>query len=196
MCTNDIFSEKTTPEKQLKAINDYRRSLCAELKAAISIYHQLDENDRARALAAVNTINHIRHQVYKQAAKYGYAKMCIDSIDICKGRCCKWHFPKNLNYLDLFITVCSISTDKQIALKNQIGVSNGKYQCPVLLENGCLLSFDSRPLVCSNAYPCFSSNFYYKFLEKQKKKIDAQRTILKKIFKGYLSNKHIEVDHQ
>jgi len=187
-----MYSDITTPENQRKAIKAYRKYLRAELKAAISIYNRLDENDRTRALKAVNKINRIRHHIYEKALELGYVERCVNSISACKGECCKWHFPKNLDCLDLFVTVCSISPEKQTALQNQIAFNNGKYQCPVLRENGCLLSFDSRPLICSNAYPCFSKESYHNFLEKQQKDIEAQLTFLKSAFKRHLGNEYIK----
>jgi hypothetical protein len=184
--TNDMYSDIKTPENRIKAKKDYQKYLCEVLKAAICTYNQLNENDRAKALKAVNEINRIRHQIYEKAMRFGYVKMCTDAIHVCRGECCKWHFPKNLSYLDLFIIVYSISTEEQKALKDQIAFDNGKYQCPILRENGCSLSFDSRPLACSNAYPCFAGGSFYDFLLKQRKEIDFQYIFLKEVFQGYL----------
>jgi len=180
--TNDMYSDITTPENKIKAKKDYQKYLCEVLKAAICEYNQLNENDRGKALKAINEINRIRHQIYAKAMRFGYVKKCRDSIPVCKGECCKWHFPKNLSYLDLFIIVCSISTEEQKALKDQIAFDNGKYQCPILRENGCLLPFDIRPLACSNAYPCFAGGSFYDFLSKQRKEIDVQYIFLKEVF--------------
>ncbi len=176
---NDI----TTLENRCKAMTDYRKLLVGELKAAIRIYDQLNEKKKARAFDAVSEVNRIRHRIYDKAAGLGYVKLCMDSIPVCKGECCKWHFPKNLSRPDLFITLCSITMAEQTALTDQLALNNGKYQCPVLRENGCLLSFDSRPLVCSNAYPCFAGASYHEFLKKQRKKINVQHLLLKEILK-------------
>jgi len=178
---NDMYSDITTLENRSKVMRDYRKLLCGELKAAIYIYKRLDEKDRTRALGAINEVNHIRHQIYEKAQRLGYAQQCIDSIPVCKGSCCKWHFPKSLGLLELFITVCSISIEAQAALARQLALNSGKYQCPVLRNSGCLLSFDSRPLVCSNAYPCFAGASYHEFLKKQQKKIHVQHVLLKEI---------------
>jgi len=174
---NDI----TTLENRLKAMTDYRKLLVGELKAAIRIYDQLNEKEKAGAFGAVSEVNRIRHQIYDKAAGFGYVKLCMDSIPVCEGECCKWHFPKNLSRPDLFITVCSITAAEQTALAEQLALNNGKYQCPVLRKNGCLLAFDSRPLVCSNAYPCFAGAPYHEFLKKQRKKINVQHLVLKEI---------------
>lgn len=182
----DMFSDITTPENRIKAKKDYQKHLCDVLKAAICIYDQLHEDDRGEALRAVNHINRIRYRIYEKAMRFGYVTKCRDAIGVCKGDCCKWHFPKNLSYPDLFIIVCSISAEKQKALKGQIVFDNGKYQCPILRENGCSLSFDSRPLVCSNAYPCFAGGAFYDFLSKQRKEIDVHYILLKEIFERYL----------
>ena len=58
-------------------MKDYQKYLCEVLKAAIDMYHQLNENDRAKALKAVNEINRIGHQIYEKAMGFGYVKKCI-----------------------------------------------------------------------------------------------------------------------
>lgn len=176
-----MYSDITALEKQLEAKMDYSKYLHGELNTARSIYNRLNGNDRTKALRTVNRINRIRHQIYEKAKELEYVEKCIDAIPACKGECCKWHFPKNLAYPDLFITVCGISTEEQTALEKQIAFNSGKNQCPLLLESGCFLSFDSRPLACSNAYPCFAGESYHKFLDKQKKEIDTQYMLLKEL---------------
>ncbi len=188
----DIYYDITTPENQLKAKRNYQKYLCGVLKAAISIYNNLNENDIIFALEAVNKINRIRCQIYEKAMELDYVKKCIDSIPVCKGECCKWHFPKNLTYTDLFITVCGSSSKELTALKDQIVFDNGKYQCPLLRENGCFLSFYSRPLACSNAYPCFSGDLYHDYLEKHRKKINAQYIFLNEVFKKWTNHRNCD----
>lgn len=178
-----MYSDISTSENQLKAKRKYQKYLHTQLNTAIRLYHQLGDKHRALALEAVNKLNRIRRQLYEKALELGYVAKCKDSIIVCKGECCKWHFPKNLNCRDLFVMVCSVSADKQSILADQMTFNNEKYQCPLLLENGCLLPFDSRPLVCSNAYPCFSKDLYHKFLEKQKKRIDVQYRFLDNLLK-------------
>ena len=182
-----MYFDITTPENQLRAKKAYQKHLCEGLTAAISIYNQLDENDMAFALKAVTKINRIRYQVYEKAVELGYVKKCITSISVCKGECCKWHFPKKLNFPDMFITVCGSSSKELTALKDQIIFDNGKYQCPILRENGCLLSFNSRPLACSNAYPCFSGELYHNYLKKHRTEIDTQYILLHEIFQKWTS---------
>jgi len=179
----------TTPENRLKAKKAYQKYLCGVLNKAIRIYHQLNENDMAFALTAVNKINEIRYQIYEKAMELGYVKKCINSISVCKGECCKWHFPKNLSFPDLFTTVCGSSSKELTALEDQIIFDNGNYQCPVLRENGCLLSFDNRPLVCSNAYPCFSGELYHNYLQGKRKEIDAQYIFLNNIFQKWTNRR-------
>ncbi|MDY6987693.1 MAG: hypothetical protein SWQ30_06505 [Thermodesulfobacteriota bacterium] len=176
-----MYSDITTSENRLKAKRAYQRYLRKVLKATTKIYHQLHENDRAEALKAVYNINSIRHRLHEKAVELGYVKKCTDSMAVCKWQCCRWHFPKDLNHLDLFLTVCGISSEEQQTLEDRLAFDNGKYECPVLHEKGCSLSFDSRPLACSNAYPCFLGDPYHEFLEKQRNEIDVQLIVLKEI---------------
>ena len=189
----DMYFDITTPEKQLKAKKEYQKHLCNVLNAAISIYNQLNKNDMAFALKAINKINTIRYQVYGKAMELGYVNKCINSISVCKGECCKWHFPKKLGLPDLFITVCGSSSTELAVLEDQIIFDNGKYQCPVLRGNGCLLSFDNRPLVCSNAYPCFSGELYHNYLKKKKKEIDAQYILLNEVLQKWTRGRKCDI---
>lgn len=188
-----MYFDITTPESQLRAKKAYQKHLCNVLTVAIRMYNQLNENDMAVALKAVTKINRIRYQVYEKAMKLGYVKKCIASIPVCKGECCRWHFPKKLSVPDLFITVCGSSSTELAVLEDQIIFDNGKYQCPVLGENGCLLSFDNRPLVCSNAYPCFSGEVYHNYLAKKRKRIDAQYIWLHEIFKKWTRGRNCDI---
>jgi hypothetical protein len=180
-----MYFDITTPENRLRAKKAYQKHLCNVLNAAIRIYNQLNENDMAVALKAVTKINRIRYQIREKAAELDYVNKCINSIGVCNGECCKWHFPKNLGLPDLFVTVCGSSSTELAVLKAQIVFDNGKYQCPVLRENGCLLSFDNRPIACSNAYPCFSGELYHNYLERKKKEIDVQYILLNKLFQKW-----------
>ena len=180
-----MYFDITTPENRLRAKKAYQKHLCNMLTAAIHICKQLNENDMDVALKAITKINRIRYQVYEKAAELDYVNKCINSIPICKGECCRWHFPKNLGLLDLFVTVCGSSSTDLAVLEEQIIFDNGKYQCPVLRENGCLLSFDNRPIACSNAYPCFSGELYHNYLERKKKEIDVQYMLLNKLFQKW-----------
>lgn len=179
-----MYCDITTPEKQLKEKLDYQKHLRKELIAAIRSFGLLGGNDRALALKRVNNINRIRYRIYEKAVELGYVKKCKDSIPVCKGECCKWHFPKDLSRLDFFVTVCSISSEKQNTLVDQLLFNTGQYQCPLLREDGCLLSFGRRPLVCSSAYPCFAGDAYHAFLEKQRKETVSQFLILKEALQG------------
>ncbi|MBW1842561.1 MAG: hypothetical protein JRI75_12340 [Deltaproteobacteria bacterium] len=179
---NDI----TTLENRLKAMTDYRKLMAGALKAAIRTYNQFNEEEKARAFGAVSEVNRIRHEIYEKASDLGYVERCMDSIPVCKGECCKWHFPKKLDVPELVITVCGTTVAEQTALADQLAVNNGKYQCPVLRKSGCLLSFHNRPLVCANAYPCFAGAPYHEFLKKQRKKINVQYVSIKEILHSYM----------
>jgi len=69
--TRDMRNDITTLENRLKAMTEYRKLLCRELKAAIRIFNQLNEKERDKALGVVNEVNHIRHQIYEKAVGFG-----------------------------------------------------------------------------------------------------------------------------
>jgi hypothetical protein len=187
-----MYFDITTPESRLRAKKAYGRYLYEVLNAAIDIHHRLDETDKNFALKTVVAINRIRYQIYEKAMELGYVKNCIHAISLCKGECCKWHFPQKLELTDLFITVCDSGSKELGTLKDQLISDNGKYQCPLLRENGCLLPFDTRPLSCSNAYPCFSGELYNRYLKKKEKHINAQRVLLYEIFQKWTRGRNCD----
>ena len=148
------------------------------LETAQGAYARLDAGAREQALRTVKRLNRVRHRIYEKAKQLGYVENCLAGIPICRGECCKWHFPRNLTYLDLFVTIGSISPSEQTALRERIALEAGQNRCPLLLKSGCVLSFDSRPLVCSNAYPCFAGDVYHAFLHEQQTEIDAHYAAL------------------
>lgn len=164
----------------------YSSRLHAEFTAAIRLRECLQGDDRARAEAAVAEIQGIRALIYREADRLGYATACVDSIPDCKGECCKWHYPKTLNRFDFFITVVTLSPEQvshvleRLEKAAQVG-DFGARGCPFLTPGGCVFSFQSRPILCANAYPCFMSDGFHAFLETRRKDINRRFDVLRGI---------------
>ncbi|MGE0086952.1 MAG: hypothetical protein AB7S75_21315 [Desulfococcaceae bacterium] len=174
-----MYFDIKTPEKQEQAARAYRQYLLTELNAAIRMDKLLNCHERQQAGEAVDAISRIRHSLYQKAEQMGYAAACAKSIPDCRGECCKWHFPANLDCIDLFICIFPLSPEKHKALQERLSLDDNRYQCPFLNPDGCIFSFDSRPLVCAIAWPCFMSDSYHAFMEKELKKIKEYYRILK-----------------
>ncbi len=172
----------TEPVNELKTMGNHRTYLDSLLKEAIRIFHLLNDKDKTLAQKTVAKIILFRRQIYEKAASLGYVQRCIDAIPVCKGECCRWHFPKNLNCTDLFIALCNISSKELIALQREIVCHDGKDQCPVLGKNGCLLSYYSRPTVCAISYPCFAGESFHTYIDKKRMEINRLSLILKALF--------------
>ncbi len=126
------------------------------------------------AASHIKKIQSLKYQMEAIATQIGYSQACKASIPICKGDCCKWHFPKHLNHIDFFIAIFHMSEYQQEKFA-QLIFNNEKNQCPVLLKTGCFLSFEQRPVLCTNAYPCFADRSYW--IEKEKKNILFKKSI-------------------
>jgi hypothetical protein len=120
----------------------------------------------------INKVVSLKQQMEALANQKGYSNACKTSIPTCKGECCKWHFPRNLNHIDFFIAIFNMSEVQQAEFSKIILNNNGNH-CPVLLKNGCFLSFEQRPVLCTNAYPCFNERSYWK--EKEKRNIQFKK---------------------
>jgi len=144
------------------------------LMAAIDGCQKLSQKGMDDAELQVKEIIALKYQMETIAALKGYSQACKASIPTCRGECCKWHFPKNLTQIDFFIAILFMPEEQRTALAKLI-CSNKKNQCPVLLKTGCFLSFEQRPVLCTNAYPCFNDRSYW--IEKEKKNIQFKKAI-------------------
>jgi len=144
------------------------------LMTAIDGCQKLSLKKREGAELKVKEIIALKYQMEAIAAQKGYSQSCKASIPTCRGECCKWHFPRNLTPVDFFIAILFMPEKQQAALAKLIG-NNKNNQCPVLLKTGCFLSFEQRPVLCTNAYPCFNDRSYW--IEKEKKNIQFKKAI-------------------
>ncbi len=144
------------------------------LMIAIDGRQKLSQKGMGDAKLLVKEIIALKYQMETVAAQKGYSQACKASIPTCRGECCKWHFPRNLTHVDFFIAILFMPGEQQAALAKLI-CNNKKKQCPILLKNGCFLSFEQRPVLCTNAYPCFNDRSYW--IEKEKKNIQFKKAI-------------------
>lgn len=144
------------------------------LLIAMDKFKNFSQKEKGIAQSHIKVIITLKYEMEAIADQRGYSQACRESIPLCKGDCCKWHFPKNLNYMDFFIAIFHMAEDQQAKLAHQI-FNNQKNQCPVLLTTGCFLSFEQRPVLCTNAYPCFADRSYW--IEKEKKNILFKKAI-------------------
>ncbi|MCP3871612.1 MAG: hypothetical protein GY699_00435 [Desulfobacteraceae bacterium] len=155
-------------------MNHFQTAMHENLMIAKNALQKLSEKKMPPVEAMIKEIISIKYQMETIADQKGYSKLCKSSILICKGECCKWQFPKNLTYLDFFISIFYMTQKQQAELSKLILNTKNSY-CPILLKDGCSLSFEQRPVLCTNAYPCFNDRSYWN--EKEKKNI-----LFKKIF--------------
>jgi len=104
----------------------------------------------------------VKYEMEDVALQRGFSQACKEAISssTCGVECCKYHFPRNLSSIDFFIATYYMPKEKQRELI-QLVSSSYKHQCPILLEYGCFFSFEERPVVCTNAYPCFNDREYW-----------------------------------
>ncbi len=177
----------STPDGRLRAMREIRRNMYESLDKASNVDARLRGKDRIDVLEKVDEIRSIRYHVAGRAQELGYARLCRESIPVCNGECCRWHFPKGLDYVDFLVVICGLGGEERKSLARQITASEKReYQCPVLGENGCSLSFENRPIVCATAYPCFVGPSYWSFLAEKRKRIGTLYVELKRILEKYI----------
>jgi hypothetical protein len=146
------------------------------LMTAMDGLQKLSQKEIGAAELQVKEIISLKYQMETIAAQKRHSQACKASIPTCRGECCKWHFPRNLTHVDFFIAIFYMPKEQQAELAKLI-CNNNKNQCPVLLKTGCFLSFEQRPVLCTNAYPCFNDRSYW--IEKEKKNIKFKKAIEK-----------------
>jgi len=145
-----------------------RAAMHENLLIAMDALHELSGEKMQAVEILIREIISIKYQLETIADQKGYSQACKTYIPTCRGECCKWHFPRNLTYMDFFLAIFRMPEEQQGELAELI-FNNTRNQCPVLLETGCFLSFEQRPVTCTNAYPCFHEQSYWN--EKDKKNI-------------------------
>jgi hypothetical protein len=153
-------------------MKSFQSNMHSNLTIAINALKSLSKQSREEGVVLINKVVALKQQMEALANQKGYSNACKTSIPTCKGECCKWHFPRNLNHIDFFIVIFNMSEVQQAEFSKIILNNNGNH-CPVLLKNGCFLSFEQRPVLCTNAYPCFNERSYWK--EKEKRNIQFKK---------------------
>jgi hypothetical protein len=148
---------------------------------ALSEWERFSKDQRQRVKKLVEDWYVIKQETEQTAIALGYSSACRRSIEFCRGECCRLHFPKTFSVADFLAIIGSLTPKKREGLTNRIlsNRSSGK-QCILHMPDGCFLSFNSRPMVCTNAYPCFAGREYWEAKE-------AGNRRAKQIFK-YLSS--------
>ncbi len=170
----------------MKEKREIQKRMHGHLIAALGALEGLDENDRRRALKNIAGLNEIKEEIEEKARSLGYSRACKESIPVCKGACCKWHFPRDLDNVDFFIAVHDLPPERRQQLERKLRDFNDKnYQCPLLREDGCFFSFADRPIVCTIAYPCSMGRSYWEMLQKKREAIKKRRLALARIERRY-----------
>jgi hypothetical protein len=161
------------------------RGLRQEFITAVWAWEQLTPYDAARAVRAVEELRRIRSHIHARAQRLGYARRCKEALPSCMGECCKQHFPRDLKCVDLLVAICGRTGEEARALSCRIADAGGPgVGCPLLGEHGCLFSFEDRPIVCANAYPCFATREYWEFLQGERPGIEALYETLHRLLKA------------
>ncbi len=136
-------------------------AMVEKLIMAMEAHKRLSGKEILSIEVNINEIIALKYKMEALAEEKGFSSACKESIPICKGECCRWHFPKKLSPVDFFIAVFQLVSQKQHQLADLM-VNNQKDQCPMLQKNGCFLTFEQRPVLCTNSYPCFNDKSYWR----------------------------------
>lgn len=161
-----------TPENRAIARRKIQEFMKGQFAQALLAYRNLSRAEREWAEGLVEKWQFIITRIKTRSEALGYSEACIQHIPVCKGECCKWHFPKKIDDVQFFVSMVRLSEgDIQQLAELLDNNSHSAYQCPVLLEDGCFLSFENRPVICSSAYPCFAQKAYHDYLNVEKREL-------------------------
>ena len=176
----ETLTELHTPEERRQTMQKRRRAMSADLAAAWRAREQMGSAAAARAAGLIVELGSIKQAIENQARALGYTQRCRRAIEVCRGECCLWHFPKTISVVDFFIAVFDFAEEETAALAAQIraGAGGQAYQCPLLRKDGCIFDFQNRPLVCTSAFPCMAGQQFWQYKERFRADIATLRTDL------------------
>ncbi len=90
-------------------MKDVQTEMHKNLLIAMDEFNNFSQKERDIAESHINEIQLLKYQMETIATQRGYSQACKTSIPVCKGDCCKWHFPKKLNHIDFFIAIFHMS---------------------------------------------------------------------------------------
>jgi hypothetical protein len=158
-----------TPENRLQSKKNVQAFMLEQLNRALYARRVLGKVHRVQSLSLINEWKEIVARIEARAVELGYSEACKTHIPICRGECCKWHFPEKLYDVHFFVSLNGMTPYETECLIRMLSDEvNETYQCPMLLKEGCFFSFENRPVLCSAAYPCFAENVYWRYLENKK----------------------------
>ncbi|MCP3952289.1 MAG: hypothetical protein GY697_08750 [Desulfobacterales bacterium] len=151
------------------------------------------ENMPAAAVDAVvqliSDLGAIKRQIEDRAESRGYSERCREAIAVCGGECCRWHFPKTIDRVDFLIAVFNLSADEKAVLVKQVQSAEDSVDgCPLLRKDGCVFTLETRPVVCTSAFPCLAGTAYWQYKETFREDIDAIRAALDSLIGTHLSD--------
>jgi hypothetical protein len=153
-----------TPENQRLLMETIREGMLCQLEHAVKVIKSLDSKTELAVTPILEDLFLIKTDIEARAVELGYSRNCKANITICRGQCCKWHFPENLDAVDFFVALREMESPRRselfILLQQK---EEGSFQCPMLKEDGCFFNFRQRPMVCTAAYPCFLNTSYWTF---------------------------------
>ncbi len=147
--------------------------MLGQLNRALHAHAVLGKSDRERSLFLIKEWKKIIVRMEARAVDLGYSRACKSHIPVCRGECCRWHFPEKLYDVDFYVSISGMTArDTQNLVRLLTDAGNEAFQCPMLLEKGCFFVFENRPAMCATAYPCFAGNVYWKYMEAEKTRLD------------------------
>ena len=163
-----------TPQNRHCTIKKIRQTMSTDLESALRACEQMSPAFALKAAELISDLRAIKQQIEGRAGALGYSARCQQAIEVCGGECCIWHFPQTLTAVDFFIAAFDLAAEERQVLAKQIkSPVNERYQCPLLRKDGCIFAFQSRPIVCTSAFPCLAGGEYWQYKEKFRKDIET-----------------------
>jgi len=156
--------------------------MSTDLETALRACKRMRPVSVRKAARLISDLGIIKKQIEGQAEVLGYSERCRQAIEVCGGECCVWHFPQTLTAVDFFIAVFDMTADeRQVIVRLIQNSGNKRYQCPLLRKEGCTFAFQSRPMVCTSAFPCLAGGEYWVYKERFRKDIDSIYTDIRRL---------------
>jgi hypothetical protein len=180
-----------TPQNRHHTIKKIRQTMSTDLETALRAYEQMRPAVVLKAAELISGLKAIKQQIEGRAGALGYSARCQQAIEVCRGECCIWHFPKTLTAVDFFIAAFDLAAAERKVLVEQVRHPvKSSYQCPLLRKDGCIFAFQSRPIACTSAFPCMVGGEYWAYKESFRKDIDDIYAVIRHIINNRTCKRH------
>lgn len=122
----------------------------------------------------IDDMMRLRLEMAAEGDRQGLTSACEGTLSLCRGECCRYHYPSPLSLPDLLVILVASPREILERVREAARLPYPHERCLFLDPDGCVFPVKTRPLPCVAAYPCHTTAEYRDYLAE----MDGRRTAL------------------